>query len=277
MLSRSGSNTTDTSAPVPSPYNWRSTRDYGAYTPNPNESNYGELLLPASRSFRGNLDSRGAMEAHRSFRRRTSFGSASVPSQQRSPVQIVILDTEPPRESATPRTRQVPQEAPPRPINQWHMLLRQTTEQQSRNSNRIEQQSNALENLRKELYNPISRRLTTKVNLYYRDTPVNPKEIDREEDGKRCAICLEDFERGQEVMLTPCKHMFHEECIVPWAKSSGRCPVCRSVLGSKTRDSSLNANNNSNDTPNMAASGLSTQELASIIGALGDGFRWGYL
>ena len=105
---------------------------------------------------------------------------------------------------------------------------------------------------------------------------MNPKEIDREEDRKRCAICLEDFERGQEVMVTPCKHMFHEGCIVPWANSSGKCPVCRSVLGPKTRDSSLNSNNNNRNTPNMAASGLSTQELASIIRALGEGFLWGY-
>lgn len=104
---------------------------------------------------------------------------------------------------------------------------------------------------------------------------MNPKDLDREEDAKRCAICLEDFERGQEVMITPCKHMFHEECIVPWAKSSGQCPVCRAVFGPKTRNSSLNSNI-SNNNPNMAAAGLSTHELVSIIRALGDGFQWGY-
>ncbi|KAF4381549.1 RING-H2 finger protein ATL52 isoform X2 [Cannabis sativa] len=278
MFRRTNSNSTsNTSYSAPPPMNWRSARESGVPAPNYNESNYGQLLMPASRSFRRNPDSRGPVEAHRSFgRRSSSFGSTSVPSLHRSPVRLLILDSEPQREPVAPWYRQIPRESPPRQIESWTHLPHQRTEQQSRNSSQFHQQSKALENLKKEFYNPVSRRLTNKVNLYYRDTPVNPKDIDTDEDGKRCAICLDDFERGQEVMLTPCKHMFHEDCIVPWAKSNGQCPVCRAVFGPKTRDSSLSANNNSIITPRMAASGLSTQELVSIIRALGDSFQWGY-
>lgn len=53
---------------------------------------------------------------------------------------------------------------------------------------------------------------------------------------KDCAVCKEQFQLGTEdpteqiVVTLPCKHPFHEGCIMPWLKSSGTCPVCRQVL-----------------------------------------------
>jgi len=51
-----------------------------------------------------------------------------------------------------------------------------------------------------------------------------------------CAVCKEQFKLGTEdpdeqiVVTLPCKHPFHEPCIMPWLKSSGTCPVCRYQL-----------------------------------------------
>ncbi|KAJ7597444.1 hypothetical protein C8J56DRAFT_920075 [Mycena floridula] len=53
---------------------------------------------------------------------------------------------------------------------------------------------------------------------------------------KDCAVCKEQFQIGTEdpdeqvVVTLPCKHPFHEPCILPWLKSSGTCPVCRHAL-----------------------------------------------
>ncbi|KAF9270716.1 hypothetical protein L218DRAFT_889414 [Marasmius fiardii PR-910] len=53
---------------------------------------------------------------------------------------------------------------------------------------------------------------------------------------KDCAVCKEQFtleteDPGEQVVVTlPCKHPFHEPCILPWLKSSGTCPVCRHQL-----------------------------------------------
>ncbi|KAI0673647.1 hypothetical protein C8Q78DRAFT_1067924 [Trametes maxima] len=53
---------------------------------------------------------------------------------------------------------------------------------------------------------------------------------------KDCAVCKETFKLETEdpddqiVISLPCKHPFHENCIMPWLKNSGTCPVCRYQL-----------------------------------------------
>ncbi|KAJ7293047.1 hypothetical protein C8J57DRAFT_1267962 [Mycena rebaudengoi] len=53
---------------------------------------------------------------------------------------------------------------------------------------------------------------------------------------KDCAVCKDQFtldteDPDEQVIVTlPCKHPFHEPCILPWLKSSGTCPVCRHAL-----------------------------------------------
>jgi E3 ubiquitin-protein ligase RNF115/126 len=47
---------------------------------------------------------------------------------------------------------------------------------------------------------------------------------------KDCAVCKDDFEEEQEIITLPCRHAFHDECIVPWLKVNGTCPVCRFEL-----------------------------------------------
>ncbi|KAL4069850.1 hypothetical protein V8B97DRAFT_1918289 [Scleroderma yunnanense] len=54
--------------------------------------------------------------------------------------------------------------------------------------------------------------------------------------GKDCAVCKEQFtlypeDDGELIVVTlPCNHPFHQDCILPWLKSSGTCPVCRYQL-----------------------------------------------
>ncbi|XP_054776145.1 RING-H2 finger protein ATL52-like [Prosopis cineraria] len=57
------------------------------------------------------------------------------------------------------------------------------------------------------------------------------KQIDDEVEGARevtCAVCLGDFEEGEEVRTLPeCSHSFHVPCIDMWLFSHPNCPVCR--------------------------------------------------
>ncbi|KAJ7161289.1 hypothetical protein C8R43DRAFT_327052 [Mycena crocata] len=61
-------------------------------------------------------------------------------------------------------------------------------------------------------------------------------EVGSETLEKDCAVCKDQFRLDTEdpdeqiVVTLPCKHPFHEPCILPWLKSSGTCPVCRHAL-----------------------------------------------
>ncbi|KAH7329753.1 hypothetical protein B0J17DRAFT_679548 [Rhizoctonia solani] len=70
-------------------------------------------------------------------------------------------------------------------------------------------------------------------------TPDNPLE------DQDCAVCKDSFKyeppepnssqsnefpEPQEAVTLPCKHSFHVECIEPWVKVKGTCPVCRHEL-----------------------------------------------
>lgn len=67
--------------------------------------------------------------------------------------------------------------------------------------------------------------------------------------GKDCAICKEQFSLQTDdpdelmVVTLPCKHIFHEPCIMPWLKSSGTCPVCRHALVPQPGDPSTSNGN----------------------------------
>ena len=70
--------------------------------------------------------------------------------------------------------------------------------------------------------------------------PRNENNVDRvdmenqtDDDLDDCAICLQnlklkkDDNKYMEVLMTPCKHYFHKECLEIWVRSHSDCPICR--------------------------------------------------
>ncbi|MCD9639269.1 hypothetical protein HAX54_023677 [Datura stramonium] len=57
-----------------------------------------------------------------------------------------------------------------------------------------------------------------------------------QESSKNCPICMDELEIDSEASQLPCKHFFHNDCIVPWLNRSNTCPLCRHKLPQEDED-----------------------------------------
>ena len=57
----------------------------------------------------------------------------------------------------------------------------------------------------------------------------NKKEDVKDEVTETCAICMEDYEENEDVIIGDgCVHMYHKECLLKWMKAKHDfCPYCR--------------------------------------------------
>lgn len=139
-----------------------------------------------------------------------------------------------------------------------------------------DEQKQALNKLKKEVYFPTHPKWGRRPNLYFREhyNSLNSRgktnDDDEDEDGNRCAVCLDDFEAREVVMVTPCNHMFHEDCIIPWVRSQGRCPVCRYAICERFRENAAAIPSNINVIGNHHEP--YEVELISIIRAMEEAF-----
>ncbi|XP_022141521.1 E3 ubiquitin-protein ligase RING1 [Momordica charantia] len=52
----------------------------------------------------------------------------------------------------------------------------------------------------------------------------------------QCAVCIDEFQIGIKVKQMPCKHVFHDDCLLPWLELHNSCPVCRFELPTDDSD-----------------------------------------
>ncbi|GJN15125.1 hypothetical protein PR202_gb02016 [Eleusine coracana subsp. coracana] len=60
-------------------------------------------------------------------------------------------------------------------------------------------------------------------------TPFNTKHFSTEMD-RRCSICQEEFEAGEEIGKLSCGHNYHVHCIKQWLSRKNSCPVCKTAV-----------------------------------------------
>ena len=49
-------------------------------------------------------------------------------------------------------------------------------------------------------------------------------------DKKRCTICLDNFQKFDNIINLSCLHMFHENCINKWLNENNFCPICKKEI-----------------------------------------------
>lgn len=67
------------------------------------------------------------------------------------------------------------------------------------------------------------------------------------EETLQCCVCLDDCEMGSQVKEMPCKHKFHDKCILSWLELHSSCPVCRHQLPADESKLDQSENSTSND------------------------------
>lgn len=51
-------------------------------------------------------------------------------------------------------------------------------------------------------------------------------------EGKaECSVCMDDVFMDEEVLVLPCNHWFHEQCVKAWLSEHNTCPICRTGVG----------------------------------------------
>ena len=47
------------------------------------------------------------------------------------------------------------------------------------------------------------------------------------ENNESCVICRENFSVAEHVLILPCNHVYHKDCIKGWFQEQNMCPICR--------------------------------------------------
>jgi len=90
------------------------------------------------------------------------------------------------------------------------------------------------------------RRLPTRTFEGHPPRPV-PDEEGKEADEEACAVCMENYKRGDKLRALPCHHEFHVPCIDRWLELRDTCPLCRAKISSDSSTSSSSSSSSSSE------------------------------
>lgn len=83
-----------------------------------------------------------------------------------------------------------------------------------------------------------------------------------------CSVCLCEFEKDEDIIELPCKHVFHAGCVTSWLERHNSCPNCRSAIpvpedneNNTTRTSGENVRTEQPDSEAIAAARAVAEQM----------------
>ena len=83
---------------------------------------------------------------------------------------------------------------------------------------------------------PASREAIKKLKKFPMTEEFCKKNEKGDKESPSCSVCIAEIALGQETVLIPCGHMFHDSCINKWLDMHNTCPVCRYELPTEDSD-----------------------------------------
>ena len=100
-------------------------------------------------------------------------------------------------------------------------------------SNTIMQRNDSIEyNFHRHSHNNLNhhRRCKSKgINNFslLEESKIEDEKLIKNENIKKCSICLDNYKIGDKILYLPCFHLYHSKCIKKWLKCSKKCPLCK--------------------------------------------------
>ncbi|KAK8546457.1 hypothetical protein V6N12_027243 [Hibiscus sabdariffa] len=80
-------------------------------------------------------------------------------------------------------------------------------------------------------------------------------------DNLQCSVCLKDIKMGTEAKEMPCKHKFHDGCILPWLELHSSCLVFQFQLPLYYKKIESNANRNGQSSGRVGPEGVGSYSM----------------
>ena len=72
----------------------------------------------------------------------------------------------------------------------------------------------------KDIEKPLQQNVIDQLPKFKFNTQKSAEESkDKKEEDSQCTVCYYDYKEGEELIMLPCFHKYHEPCITSWFKT----------------------------------------------------------
>lgn len=68
----------------------------------------------------------------------------------------------------------------------------------------------------KDIEKPLKKDLLDQLPRFKFSSNSREESKDKNEDDNRCSVCYYDYTDGEQLLVLPCFHKYHEPCITSW-------------------------------------------------------------